>query len=103
MHKANVDSSLGPPVKTDSMMNGHWDRLTSQQRYVHIQHTWLHKPGFARNILSLDALSLRDTIPDSILNFDRGVCLCTPKAIQIAEFCKDSRILNEDGGRAEKI
>ena len=54
MHKANVDSSLGPPVETDSMMNGHWDRLTSQQRYVHIQHAWLHKPGFARNTLSLD-------------------------------------------------
>ena len=54
-------------------------------------------------MLKLDALSLRDTNPDSILNFNRGVCLCTPKAIQIAEFCKDSRILNEDGGRAEKF
>jgi len=68
MHKKNIDSNLGPPVEIDSMMNGHWDRLTSQQRYVHIQHAWFLKPRFARNIFNLDI----------------GVCLYTPKGIQIA-------------------
>ena len=84
MHKANVDSSLGPPVETDSMMNGHWDRLTSQQRYVHIQHAWLHKPRFSRNILSLDWMlfHLGTPIPTVFLNLTEQYAYVHPKLFE---------------------
>jgi len=83
MYKESIDFNLEPPLEIDSIMNGHWDRLTSQQRYVHIKNAWFHKPGFAKKYLTLrsEAVSLRDTNLDNILNLDRGVYLCTSKPV----------------------
>ena len=39
---------------------------------------------------------------NSCFNLDRGVSLCKPRSIRIAEFCKDSKVLNADGERNEK-